>query len=277
MCDLKKVLIIILNYKTYDQTLKEISEFRKMIYQKYDILVIDNASPNESFKILNKYKDKLEYSLIESSINGGYAKGNNIGLKYACDNGYEYSLIINNDLQILDSCFLEKLIEKIDNDDEMAAVGPMIIDINNNIVAPYINRSSFASLTYRIFREKKERNTCKSKSQYVYRLYGCCMLVRNIYIKKVDFFDERTFLYCEEEILAEKFLKKNYKTYYLAESKIKHLESMTVGKKKGFNNLKKIFIVLDSLDIYLKDYLQMSFIKRYICKIFRFIIMFIKG
>ena len=103
------------------------------------------------------------------------------------------------------------------------------------------------------------------------------MLVRNIYIKKVDFFDERTFLYCEEEILAEKFLKKNYKTYYLAESKIKHLESMTVGKKKGFNNLKKIFIVLDSLDIYLKDYLQMSFIKRYICKIFRFIIMFIKG
>ena len=98
-------------------------------------------------------------------------------------------------------------------------------------------------MTYRIFREKKERNTCKSKSQYVYRLYGCCMLVRNIYIKKVDFFDERTFLYCEEEILAEKFLKKNYKTYYLAESKIKHLESMTVGKKKGFNNLKKIFIV----------------------------------
>ena len=47
------VLIIILNYVTYDLTLKVIEEIHASLdYDNYAIMVVDNCSPNESAEIL---------------------------------------------------------------------------------------------------------------------------------------------------------------------------------------------------------------------------------
>ena len=50
-----KVLIVILNYGTFDLTLKIITELHeKLDYNNYSIMVIDNCSPNESANILKE-------------------------------------------------------------------------------------------------------------------------------------------------------------------------------------------------------------------------------
>ena len=51
------VLIVILNYGTYDLTIKMIEEIQsKLEYDNYSIMVVDNCSPNESADVLEEHR-----------------------------------------------------------------------------------------------------------------------------------------------------------------------------------------------------------------------------
>lgn len=65
------------------------------------------------------------------------------------------------------------------------------------------------------------------------RVYGCCMLLRNSKMQEIDCLDERTFLYGEEEILAERMLKAGSYSYYDADVSVIHNESSSVAKDKS--------------------------------------------
>ena len=54
----KSVLIVILNYLTYQLTLDLIPVLQRLDYDNYSILVIDNASPNESGARLASFLSK---------------------------------------------------------------------------------------------------------------------------------------------------------------------------------------------------------------------------
>lgn len=55
------VLIIILNYVTYELTLKVIEEIHASLdYDNYAIMVVDNCSPNESAEILEKKSNTFQ-------------------------------------------------------------------------------------------------------------------------------------------------------------------------------------------------------------------------
>lgn len=81
--------------------------------------------PNNSEKELRKNAHK-GYIFIESGTNKGYAAGNNIGLKYAYEHGYDYAWILNNDILIDDNLLLKKMIEVFEKDDFIAVVNPDI-------------------------------------------------------------------------------------------------------------------------------------------------------
>ena len=66
-----KVAIVILNYLTYRDTLNMISEIRNNLnYDNYEIIVVDNCSPNESYKVLKENNNSI-YHLVKSDKNGG--------------------------------------------------------------------------------------------------------------------------------------------------------------------------------------------------------------
>lgn len=279
MVDVKnpKVLIVILNYKTYELTINLAEQLKELNYNNYDILVVDNCSPNNSKQELEAKADILNYTFVSSKNNGGYAAGNNIGIRYAIEHGYEYSWILNNDVKIVDKDILKKLVECAESDEYIACVGPRIEDIDGYVTAPYVERPTVWSMTLGIVSEKKKRAEMKNQSGCVYRVYGCCMLLKNNYMKMVDCMDESTFLYCEEEILAERLTKVGAYFYYCADADIVHLESMTVGKEHGKKNLKKAKIVLKSMDVYLKEYRHFGWLPAFICKMVRGIILVFRG
>lgn len=72
-----KVLVVILNYKTPQLTLNLVDALKKIHYQSFDIIVIDNNSPDESAKTLGQYADAKGYVFYANHINAGYAAGNN--------------------------------------------------------------------------------------------------------------------------------------------------------------------------------------------------------
>ena len=122
-----KVLFLILNYKTYKET---IALAKNLYYaglkDKY-VLIVDNASPNESFAELTKELAGFEnIEVIASDINGGYAKGNNYGLKYAKKYNPQYVCIINNDV-IFDMDTIDRLCEWYERIPSVAFIAPIQI------------------------------------------------------------------------------------------------------------------------------------------------------
>lgn len=260
-----KVLIVILNYRTYGLTIELIKKLQNLSYKNYDVMVVDNCSPNESASVLEGKSKELNFIFYANKINAGYAAGNNIGIRYAYEHGYEYTWILNNDVIILNQNVLQHMVDTIQKQEKVAVIGPKIITRDNSVCAPYCRRPTFKSLTYGITAERNYRRRFNNIPRKVYRVYGCCMLLDTERMYEVDYMDERTFLYNEEDILAERLLKKGYVAYYDPEVCVKHNESSSmkkIPKKKQKSILKAR---AKSRDLYLKEYrgfdrLKISFI-----------------
>ena len=134
MIILPKVLIVILNYSTYDYSIKLIQDIKMHLdYPDYRILVIDNCSPNESPKVLEEKKSELDYLFIPNNDNRGYAAGNNIGIRYAIRNGYKYTWILNNDVILREPYLLSTLVGKMERNANIGCVGPKIYSNDGSI------------------------------------------------------------------------------------------------------------------------------------------------
>lgn len=265
-----KVAIIILNYMTWNETLKEVDLIKKVIKDvqfEYEIIVIDNCSPNESYDKLKVHSDK--FTLIKSDTNGGYASGNNIALKYAFDKGYDYSLILNNDVIIDDVNIIQKLVNVFEYDKNIAVVSPDILSpegylYNRDAYRPNMWDLTLGMVQYR--RKGRAEEDAKNGWLFVYRPQGCCMLVDNKKLAQVGYMDEYTFLYCEEIILAERLLKNNYKCACCSSASVIHDHSYTV--KKTLSKIKFVKSNLNSFKYYLREYRKYNWFSRFICSAF---------
>lgn len=271
------VLIVILNYQTYQLTLELIESIRKtIVYPCFDIMVVDNCSPNESGTPLARRKAELGFELIVNDVNSGYAAGNNIGIKYAIQKGYRYTWILNNDIVLKSNSTLMAMVEIMKSDSSVAAVSPKILNPDGLECYQYYYRPSLWDMSFGIAGSKKKRENVDSKrSQKIYRPHGCCMLLRNSSMEVVECLDERTFLYGEEEILAERLLKKNLHCWYCADSEVIHMESATVNSvQKKRRKIKQVFL---SQKLYLKEYRKFPLLARLLCKVTRGAIILLRG
>lgn len=260
------VLIVILNYNTYELTLQLVEQIHtKLDYDNYQIYVIDNCSPNESAKVLQE--NAGSYLLYPNNKNAGYAAGNNIGIRYGIKHGYKYTWILNNDVLITDANVLNHMVSIMEQKPEIGCVGPKIISRSGTPVAPYVRRRSFWQMTFGIINDKRIRDKNINKSQQVYRVYGCCMLLRNEIMEKIDCMDERTFLYGEEAILAERMLQFDSYMYYDANVSIIHNESSSIN----INNKQKPTLrsaeAKKSRSLYLSDYRNFNKCQIFICNL----------
>lgn len=271
-----RVCVVILNYNTYDLTLNIVERLQRLSYDNLSILVIDNDSPNESGKVLLERSSIDNFIFIRNKQNDGYAKGNNIGLQYSIDNGYEYTLIMNNDIIINDNDIIEKLIGSFISDD-IICVGPKIVDTESVPCAPYIKRPSWFDLSLGISFYNKQRKKSVDENKIAYRLHGCFMFFKNKLLKNTGLFDERTFLYCEEEIFAERIIKNEYKNYYNSDIQIVHMESSTVGSNRWFKSKFKRKCVKKSLKLYLNEYRKFNWLQRLLVIRTRMMIIFLRG
>lgn len=92
---------MILNYKTYSDTLELILNLKEQIwFKKIKIYVVENGSKNGSREELKKAQDKYDFELIISDENLGFANGNNLGIEKARKDGCEFIVCSNNGINI---------------------------------------------------------------------------------------------------------------------------------------------------------------------------------
>ena len=108
---MEKVLVVFVNYNGMKDTVEAIQSVENSNYQA-DIIVVDNASLLNEAELLKEQFPKIQ--IIRSLENLGFSGGNNLGIKYGLENGYDYIILLNNDT-VIDSEMIGTLVKNADS------------------------------------------------------------------------------------------------------------------------------------------------------------------
>lgn len=120
---------VILHYQTIEDTIECVeSILHNVKFEQINIVIVDNGSPNKTGKLLaEKYQRTENVYCIESKINLGFAKGNNLGFSYAkYELKSDFICLLNNDTIIKQPDFIDKIIAKY-QESSFHVMGPDII------------------------------------------------------------------------------------------------------------------------------------------------------
>ncbi len=120
--DYKKVSIIVITYNNLDLNITCInSVLSKTLYPNFELIIVDNASTDETPKYLSKIEKMYDnVKVILNKNNRGFAGGNNDGI--AASDG-DYIVLLNNDT-VVTPCWLNKLVDYLD-DPKIGLIGPV--------------------------------------------------------------------------------------------------------------------------------------------------------
>lgn len=253
---MNSVMAIILNYNTVEDSKKCALLLKKQKGCDLKIIIVDNASLEAHLSDLEIFCKNEDIELIKSKTNNGYSAGNNIGLRYADDLGYDYAMIINPDVEVNNEYYIKECIDVMARDNQIAVLGTDIINLEGNHQNPMRELSYLEEILWPIelIRNKLTRKLPYIgnylKSGYCQKLSGCCFIARMNFIKQIGYLDEKVFLYCEEPILAAMVRNSGMKQYYLHSVTAYHLHK---SSEKG-NPLKRLNIFYQSRKYYLVKY-----------------------
>lgn len=274
--------LIVIDYYSMEKTISYIFKVQKYIISNslFHAIIVDNAENKSGFIICEKHfgqGDKIKfrndcevfsyftnYGIIlycSSGKNLGYAKGNNLGAALAKFYFKDpYYLISNNDLDLVDTLYWEK-VEKIFNEDShIAVIGPKVIGIDGKPQSPHKKVGPFTTLILyywainKLFKLSDLDYTNKSKE--CYRVIGCFMFVRASSFHNVGGFDSHTFMFAEEMILSELLKKEADYFYFWNEYVVIHEHGYTT--KKTNNTIQNEKWSYESCRYYYKSYRKTS-------------------
>lgn len=225
------IYIILVNYNGYKDTIDCVESLRKVNYSNYKIIVVDNASTNNSLTYFDQsLKDCL---IIKSKINLGFAGGNNLGINYALSNGADYVMLLNNDT-LVEPNFLENMISPFIKIDKVGLVGCKIMYYPQHDIVWYgggsINWFKFIG-EHHGFKETDKNQYNKEKE--VDFVTGCCMLIKGEAFKKTGLLSDEYFMYFEDVDFCVRVKDVGYKIWYNPKAIIYHKVGLSGGGEES--------------------------------------------
>lgn len=228
----KKVFIILLNYNGYKDTLEAVKSLEKISYENYKIVIVDNNSTDNSYNILKEKLGEKHY-IVQSGKNGGFAFGNNIGIKFALDNDADYVLLINNDTTVKED-FLDILVSTIEKKENIGLATGLILNYYDKDKIWFgggdINWNKFFGMH---IDENKSIKEVSLKEGEITFATGCLMLIKSETLKSIGLLSEEYFMYYEDVDFCANLQKNNYKIYYNPKSIIYHKISAASGENES--------------------------------------------
>lgn len=273
------VCIILVNYNGAKDTVQCVNSIKKIKYTNYKIIIVDNASTDDSIIKIKNNISEIDYELLIAKENNGFSSGNNIAIRKSLDLGADYILLLNNDT-IVEVDFLDKLISEFDNDLYIGATTPKILYESDREKVWY-NGGKIKSITGKTKHFDYDRNIKEAKYYEgdVSFASGCCICISKEVIEKIGLLDESYFLYDEDVDYCLRITRAKYLIKYVPQSVIFHKVSASTGTNSGliqyyiirnkFLTIKKHYIGIKSIIPYI--YSIVMFLKRIIYKEIEFI------
>ncbi len=122
-----------------------------------DIVVIDNCSIDDTVICIKENYPNIQ--IIESKINLGFGKANNIGIRKAYENGSDYVFLLNQDAWIMPET-VEKLLKVANRNKKFGIISPIHLNGSGSALdkefLKYITRKNCKDLISDIFLKKSE-------------------------------------------------------------------------------------------------------------------------
>jgi len=245
------VSIIILNYNTFQLTcncIESIIEFTKDV--SYEIILVDNLSTECDADL---FKQKFpSINLVKSNENGGFAKGNNLGI--AAANG-EFILLLNSDTYLIEDA-ISKTINYYKNESLKCVIGCKMQYPNGDIQHTARKFRSISWELFDVFRFLLYILPYKKRAELMFGKYfksdfntqcdwlnGAFFIFPKTALQELpqNKLDDRFFMYGEDHLWCWQFQQIGYDSYFYCDTKIIHINNGSTAKSKQLE-LRKIML-----------------------------------
>lgn len=247
-----KVSIIILNWNRAGDTIECVRSVSKCQRSNVEcqIVVVDNASTDDSVKKLKRFKiQDSRFKILVNKENLGFAGGNNSGIDYAMKKGADWVLILNNDT-IVDKDLIVELLKVSRKHPKVGILSPKIYFAKGfefhkkRYKKSELGRVIWAAGGYmdwdNVFGKNRGVDEV-DKGQYkkIERIdfaTGACMLISSKALKDVGVFDSRYFMYFEDVDLCSRMLKSNWNIMYIPKALVWHKVAQSSSAGSNLND-----------------------------------------
>jgi len=235
------VSVVVVSYNTKELTVKCLKSVFIQNHVSYEVIVVDNASSDESVKEIQKSFPQV--ALIENSKNRGFATANNQAIKLAKG---RYILLLNSDTILLSEDSFSKMVNFMDKRQEVGISGCKITKPNGRLDWPC--KRSFQTPSVFFYRSlgldkifPKHRSFGKYHLTYldenetheVDAITGAFFMIRRETIDQIGLLDEKLFMYSEDMDWCLRAKKRNWKVFYYPEVQITHYKSRSSKKRSS--------------------------------------------
>lgn len=232
-----KLSIIIVSYNTKDFIEKCIESIKKTSFGiDYEIIVVDNASRDESVEFIKKKFPQVK--IIANKKNAGFSKANNQGVKKSKG---EFVLFLNPDTVIWDKT-LSAMIEFMEDHKDAGAAtckvqlasGDLDDASHRGFPTPWNSFAHFSGIS-KLFGHSKLFGGYSmgwkdlSQTHTIDALAGAFMLTRRIAGEEVGWWDEDFFWYGDDLDFCYRLKEKGWKIYYVPTVSILHYKGVSGG------------------------------------------------
>jgi len=222
------VSLIIVNYNGHSIT-KAMTEsiLKNTNYSPYEIILVDNASTDQSQLMLKEYLKDIDNALLVSRevndfLTGGYNAGFN------CSNG-QVLVFMNNDLVVCKK-WLTPLVKALQQPDTGIAGSAMLSFDKKNIIDNLGCRRNWLGFGFRLDTGKKfNKSDSLKKVDFV---PGSLIAIKRTLFQRLGKFDVDYLGNYEDVDLAWRAKKAGFKSVVALNSVVKHRGSWTVNKEQ---------------------------------------------
>lgn len=243
------VSVIIVNYHSADMVIDCINSiFQKTQGLSYEIIVVDNASGDGSAETLRGVFGET-ITLIESPVNLGFGKANNLGAEKASG---DYLFLLNPDTILINNA-IKILHDYMEKNPNTGVAGGNLFSPDMKPTPSFCRefddlwlekkRASWvkllgdricAKLHIRQNQPMREFNHTEAPEPVAY-IFGADMMMPRSLFEQVKGFDPDFFMYGEEEELIWRISACGYAVMSVPQAKIIHLEGATLNAQHTFN------------------------------------------
>lgn len=255
---LPKVAIVYLSFHSEPYMDDVVSSLKKVTYPKdrLELVIIDNPHPTfgNSVRFIEDTvmplsgKEIPHVTLLPQEKNLGFSGGNNVGIKWALENGYDYIYFHNND-GFVAANFLEPLVAAMQADPKVGLVQSLLMLYpETDLINSSGNSLNYLGVGYcNNFRFPKDELSLPPLRETNYAS-GAAVLMRADLLRQFGLWDEDFFLYHEDVEYSLRLRVAGYKVLVSSESIFYHKYSF------GRNNVKLYYIERNRVGVMLMFY-----------------------
>jgi N-acetylglucosaminyl-diphospho-decaprenol L-rhamnosyltransferase len=238
------VAVIIVSYRSAGlaiESLRSIQAERAVAGLAVRAVIVDNASGDHP-QISRAVAENGWSSWVTTVLaprNGGFAYGNNLGIRHALDSGpVDYLYLLNPDTQIRPGA-IATLVRFLEGHPGIGIAGSSFENADGSewpiafrfpsLASEVAQASGLGPLMRLLDRWAVARHMSQKMSQQVDWICGASMMVRRAVLEALGGLDEGYFLYFEETDFCLRARRAGFATWYVPESRVMHVGGQSTG------------------------------------------------